>query len=357
MGKIHTILAFTFGFAFATIFYSVVNFQQSLPLDELNNLDFLTIRNDVNPKSPAVNSENYYGEEHLNTHSVDASGTNHNKKDANESEGAVEKNEMRVLDADASICSILNSQTPMKIWSKNIDKIFPASRHAQDKPDEFVWHDFTAMLLNYMTPQRLSMSVKNLPNGYWDQVGNVMDIAWKRYQYLQNNDGRVDKKDKSAPRKVSILVMGGSVTMGVQCAENPVQQTSRFARRNCAWPTRLQHFFDALFPDIVELNMITLGGTNTESAITIWDYSLYPDTVPHPDIIVHAYSTNDMHVLSELDAKKRGVVSVFIVFEIDGIEKSDEIVFLINIHWHCYAFKRLSDSRGYDFGSESKLHS
>lgn len=120
------------------------------------------------------------------------------------------------------------------------------------------------------------------------------------------------------------IVQGGSVTMGVFCNQNPVMVTSRFARRNCAWPTRLEMFLNSVARnalgvegDIVSVQMITLGGTNTESAIKIWDYDLFPADMPFPDIVFHGYATNDMHVLSVQEAEKRGITLEDMILEVN----------------------------------------
>mmetsp|Transcript_2891 Transcript_2891/g.5423 ORF Transcript_2891/g.5423 Transcript_2891/m.5423 type:complete len:523 (+) Transcript_2891:639-2207(+) len=144
---------------------------------------------------------------------------------------------------------------------------------------------------------------------YWMLSGGDINMCNNKKTQQQVHHGA-----DPPPRKLHILVMGGSVTMGVQCHNNPVQETSRFSRRNCAWPTRLEQFLNSLFylsngegqEDMVQVDVITLGGTNTESAIKIWEYSLFPEDMPHPDIVIHGYATNDMHVLSEREAMEKG---------------------------------------------------
>ena len=115
--------------------------------------------------------------------------------------------------------------------------------------------------------------------------------------------------------------MGGSVTMGVQCLHNPVQDTSRFARRDCAWPSRINQFlnmFLGYYPnDIFQIHVLTLGGTNTDTATTIWDYTLMPRDMPYPDIVIHGYATNDMHVLSSIEAQKRGITLEDMILDVN----------------------------------------
>ena len=217
---------------------------------------------------------------------------------------------------DTDICSNMSQRSAASIWKENLNKIFHASRHRLDKEDEFIWHDFTARLLYYMSPQRLITSIKTIPIEQMEKVGYILDISYARYKYLQDNN--VNQKSQSpTARKLNILVLGGSVTMGVNCHKNPVQETSRFARRDCAWPSRLQSFFDLIFPGVVDVTQVTLGGTNTESGITIWDYFLLPQGTPYPDIVIHGYATNDMHVLSENEAMARNLTLEDMILKIN----------------------------------------
>jgi hypothetical protein len=244
-----------------------------------------------------------------------------------------------------SVCSIFNTRTvlgndsAMSTWKNHLGSILNASRHPADKEEEFVWHDFTVELLDLMTnSHRLLRGVKHLPVQYWDRVGDILTLAVKRYRHLEqvneqvnadhetkanggggftggsNDDDALDKVE--VPRKINILIMGGSVTMGVLCSQNPVEETSRFARRDCAWPNRLSQFLNALLPhNLINVNVVTLGGTNTASASTIWDYSLYNG--PVPDIIIHGYSTNDMHVLTVQDALLKNITLADEIFNVN----------------------------------------
>ena len=98
--------------------------------------------------------------------------------------------------------------------------------------------------------------------------------------------------------------------MGVVCHINPVTtQTGKYSRRNCAWPGRVATFFSQLFLgyELIDFHTLALGGTNTESGITMWDYSLLPGDVPYPDIVINAYATNDMHYNSVQDAIAKNI--------------------------------------------------
>ncbi|KAL3822186.1 hypothetical protein ACHAXA_008202 [Cyclostephanos tholiformis] len=104
--------------------------------------------------------------------------------------------------------------------------------------------------------------------------------------------------------------MGGSVTMGVVCHINPVTTaTGKYTRRACAWPGRISEFISKLSGgyELVQFHTLALGGTNTESGSVMWDYSLLPDDMPYPDVVINAYATNDMHYNSVQDAIARNV--------------------------------------------------
>ena len=175
-----------------------------------------------------------------------------------------------------------------------------------------------------------------MSNDKWEQIGDIVELAFHRWKYLEQQQNSKDDNKQSPNsnhnknydinniprRKVNFLVMGGSVTMGVQCLHNPVvQDTSRFARRDCAWPSRINQFlnmFLGYYPnDIFQIHVLTLGGTNTDTATTIWDYTLMPRDMPYPDIVIHGYATNDMHVLSSIEAQKRGITLEDMILDVN----------------------------------------
>jgi hypothetical protein len=304
MSLLSKLLFFTLGFAFSSLLYS---YWYILFHSNDNSTAFTDLKKEEKGND-GVSSNNSL---HPRPHPADGSPSSSFSSNASSilSDSLFRKEDK---------CSILNlhSLSPSYIWNRNLDQVFLASRHLQDFKEEYKWHDFTARLLYIINTQRMQNGIKTLPKRYWDQIGYVLEIVWKRYQYVQQQSKLQQKKIQRGdpPRKLHILVMGGSVTMGVQCHNNPVEETSRFSRRNCAWPTRLEQFLNSLvssqgevLEDVVQVDVITLGGTNTESAIKIWEYSLFPENMPHPDIIIHGYATNDMHVLSEREAMEKGI--------------------------------------------------
>ena len=233
------------------------------------------------------------------------------------------------------LCSVLPEPTPttLSLWSNHQANIFNSTQHAADT--DYTFHDFTALLLHFMTPDRLQRSVKTLPLD-WTPVERSLAVVQRRLDAIRakadeyrskNGLGAADpipdgawrsiNDDKTLPRRLNVLVMGGSVTMGVVCHINPVTaQTGKYSRRNCAWPGRMARFINGLLGhELVEFHTLALGGTNTESGVTMWDYALLPD-VPYPDVVINAYATNDMHYNSVQDALARNKTLGQSVFEL-----------------------------------------
>jgi hypothetical protein len=108
--------------------------------------------------------------------------------------------------------------------------------------------------------------------------------------------------------------LGGSVTQGVQGDGNPLIPFGGWnhRRESIHWPIRLSWFILHSLGvygagELTQIVTLAHGGANTETGIAIWDYSMYPDHMGVPDVVINAYSTNDMHVLSEQEAERLGI--------------------------------------------------
>ena len=247
----------------------------------------------------------------------------------------------------SDFCSAISTSSPsfpssksksipssITLWSQHLNSIFTSSRHGDDF--DYTWHDFTLKLLQIMTPQRLLYGAgKSIPKNdmQWTNVGHVLNIGFQRWKYVQDQleiSQETNNNHIRVPRKVNILVMGGSVTMGVQCRENPIKDISP-VRRDCAWPSRLHQFLNTILlngkksgkhnklldTDIIRVDVLTLGGTNTETGTTIFDYTLMPHGIPYPDIVINGYSTNDMHVTSAIEAQKRNITLEEMILQVN----------------------------------------
>ena len=204
------------------------------------------------------------------------------------------------------ICQQFSYPTPsaFSLWNLKINSILEATRLMPNDPD-FNFHDFTTEVMQIITP-RLPRSVKSIPYE-WGSVERAMSVAWERYQYLQLSQEKRDSVD-SPPRPLKILVMGGSVLVGRNCrkllSELRLGEKMGLPNRDCTWSNRLDSFLNSYFGDgIAEVTKVAMGGTNTETGNVIWRYDLIPEYARNPDIVLNAYSTNDMHVLTILEAQ------------------------------------------------------
>lgn len=209
----------------------------------------------------------------------------------------------------------------MELWSSQLGFIHNASRLPNDK--NYAFSDFTAELL-HLVSNRLPRSVKTIPH-HWDSVQQILKVGYERWKYLNdisNLEQLPNEEKDNAPRKVKILIMGGSVLYGVRCNdvmyELRVNKDMYLRDRQCNWANRLGCFLNQMFGpvhqrhpvedshiwDLVQVTNVAMGGTNTQTGHTILEYDMLPTDARYPDIIINAYSTNDMHALTMTDAAK-----------------------------------------------------
>ncbi len=200
--------------------------------------------------------------------------------------------------------------TAMDLWNQHILKIFSMSRIPQDV--NYDAHDFTAELLQIISP-RLPRSAKTVPFD-WRPIENALTVAWERYKYLQLPEAeRETIPVHERPRPLKVLVMGGSVTVGRNCGAVKKEMNFQWLLplRECNWSSRLGHFLNNLIlgedekrvENLVEITKVAMGGTNTATGSVIWQYDLVPEEARNPDIVINSYSTNDMHILTILEAQ------------------------------------------------------
>lgn len=212
--------------------------------------------------------------------------------------------------SSSSICAWAAAQSPIHLWMQHLPEILAASRLASID-EQYALESVTASVLRVVT-ERLPRSVKALP-----VTGNMSRIMAKleaRYRYLLNHPTSggaafADDDDEAPPPPVTITVLGGSVTMGVNC-HTGISQLSDW---RCAWPARLEQFIDALVQRtllasgadknnvglLVAVRTMAVGGTNTATGQELIEYDLLDEV---PDILINAYSTNDMHILTLKEA-------------------------------------------------------
>lgn len=202
----------------------------------------------------------------------------------------------------------------LNLWNSHLTKIHAASQHERDL--RYAFSDFTAELLQLVS-DRLPYSIKSLPRGeQWHQVERILRLVHDRYRYLQLPPEQ--RSQQKEPRKVRIAVMGGSLLVGVNCRKvvKELGLQMQLPNRLCTWAHRLEAFLNSMIlssspleyehtgnDQIFEVDKISLGGTNTGMGAVVYKYGLIPH--PKPDIVINAYATNDMHVLTVLEAKSQ----------------------------------------------------
>lgn len=205
-----------------------------------------------------------------------------------------------------SICQKLSYPTPsaLAVWKQHIPQILKSSQ-LLPYDGNFQFHDFTAQLLQIITP-RLPRSVKTISQES-KSIEKAMTVAWERFQYMKLSNEERAKIKNPPPRPLKILVMGGSLLVGVNCRRivKEVNFQGLMPNRGCTWANRLDRFLNQFFnnTEIVNVTKVAMGGTNTATGSVIFQYDLVPEHARDPDIVINAYSTNDMHILTILDAQ------------------------------------------------------
>ncbi|GAX24003.1 hypothetical protein FisN_26Lh068 [Fistulifera solaris] len=187
-----------------------------------------------------------------------------------------------------STCStLLQHSSALALWTQHISQIVSASRLPPDR--DFVLRNKVTELLRLVTP-RLPLSQ------------STMTRQWSTLERLQHKLERGEE--------ISIVVLGGSVTMGVNCF------TVKTQMRNCAWPYRLEQFLQQMGLKTVKVYNFAIAGSNTATGTALLsflsDYYILPQP---PDIIINAYATNDMHVQSILQAQSSNRTLHELVFD------------------------------------------
>ena len=227
--------------------------------------------------------------------------------------------------------------SPMSLWRNSIATILEASILPLDGKQKLF--DMTAEALQIMTPL-LPYSVQTLPRMQGEnarrQLDDLAQKAWLRYDYLTRHQlfgsdedehqashdstntttSTGSRKEKpSPPPPLIIVVMGGSVTQGINCVSGVGSNVSP-----CAWPARIENILNSLVigkdkahalsrqqrrvkptnidEDIsfVKVYSFSQGGVNTDIATNLWKHDMLPDEIQQADILIHGYSTNDVHV-------------------------------------------------------------
>ncbi|CAB9497432.1 expressed unknown protein [Seminavis robusta] len=203
--------------------------------------------------------------------------------------------------------------TPLSLWTQHLDYIHKASQLLPQDPD-YEFSDLTAQLLHLISP-RLPNSIKTVPRDL-SSVRHVLEkVLWPRWQYIIKDHTDNKLQEENIPRPVRVVVMGGSVVAGINCQQVFAKKVKhKLSQKVCAWPHRLQSFLDQIVESLLvqrdnqnrsdkesnlrlfQVHTVVMGGSNTISGNAILEFDLLPPEAKNPDIIINAYSTNDMHL-------------------------------------------------------------
>lgn len=246
---------------------------------------------------------------------IGATNPHHHMNNDKDKDDTSTSSSSSALGHQAHFCSAFHQHIPTttSIWTKHTADLLNWTRHKFDKfRNVWYFHDWQLVLSHLVSADILQNSIKTLPFHYWDKVEDVFQIGYNRYQWLKLKPK--ERKLVPEPRPLVILVLGGSVTQGVQGDGNPLIPFGGWnhRRESIHWPIRLSWFILHSLGvygagDLTKIVTLAHGGANTETGIAIWDYSMYPDHLGIPDVVINAYSTNDMHVLSEKEAERLGI--------------------------------------------------
>jgi len=206
------------------------------------------------------------------------------------------------------------------LWSDQLPRILDASKfYTPDGDTDFLLSDFTAQLLHVVSP-RLHRGVHAQPRD-WSAVRRVLDVLEARWRYLQDDNDDDNNENRTAattppPPPLRIVVFGGSVTQGGHCQElfDGLHAEPKMYPYHCRWSTQLQQLIDNLlgFPSLVKVINLSQGGTTTDFASTFMlKYGLMPKKAMDPDIVINAYSTNDM---GRFSSDRKGLLEELQVF-------------------------------------------
>mmetsp|Transcript_8044 Transcript_8044/g.16405 ORF Transcript_8044/g.16405 Transcript_8044/m.16405 type:complete len:584 (+) Transcript_8044:52-1803(+) len=210
----------------------------------------------------------------------------HEKKDGRQ------EDEARISQKDIDICSLFNTDKS-PIWSDLKKDILAASYWPMDQANNSnftQWID--GLFVEYYNVHQLRRSSFYPADAAASKV--LIEVVSDRMKYL---NGQL----RSYSPPMHILVTGGSVTFGMNCAQNPVGIPEESLNKkfiDCAWPARLENLFNrGLFQNkkVVKVTNLATGGASTDVSNVVLEYHLIPEEVKNelPHIVIWAHAPND----------------------------------------------------------------
>jgi len=198
------------------------------------------------------------------------------------------------------------------VWQSLRHRILQASYFPEEAAQLPAFRTWVEDLLEFHTTSRLRKTRTHPADP--TTVGKLLHIVQNRLDSLlaaeeaaaaaEGREGKEEDNSSGSSTLLSeplhILVMGGSVTQGINCEANPVGlPAGHWTRVNarCAWPMRLEYLFNHVFfggAAVVHITNMGAGGSSSEIGSLVMDYQLFPHhSLPIPHIIISSYAAND----------------------------------------------------------------
>ena len=177
------------------------------------------------------------------------------------------------------------------VWNNLHDKLLEASYqqhpklHTLNETQLGGYKNWVDELYKFYTPSRLRRSVMN--PAPVEQMLHLMKVVSEIRSHNANIRGNGER------RKMRVLVIGGSVSAGVNCTwpENlNIVRPSHWKTqvKDCAWAARLEKLLDVVLfdgEDVVRVENMSVGGITSEIGSLVLQYQLYPDPTKVPDVM------------------------------------------------------------------------
>jgi hypothetical protein len=177
------------------------------------------------------------------------------------------------------------------VWHSIEKLILKASYFPESVASEPGFQNWVNNLFEFHNETRLRKTRINTANS--NTVRKILEIIERRLKHLQENDDvEADGDDTMDAEPLRIVVLGGSITAGVNCDANPLGLN---LKQDCTWPSRLEYMFnEGLFGGrkVVKITNMANGGSSTEIGALVMEYQLFPNKlIPH--IIIGTFAPND----------------------------------------------------------------
>jgi len=196
------------------------------------------------------------------------------------------------------------SLSPSHVWHNLEHQILNASYYSlktfetlnATMRDEYT--NWVNQLYSFYTPDRMRRTIMNPAPP--KELKYLLKLASeiKHHNRIEN--------DPQKRRKLRVLVLGGSVTVGMNCVwpDGLGMWKSYWTKptEGCAWTFHLENLLNRVLfgeeegnsvTNVVQVNNMAAGGQNSESGTMALEYRLFPHPDQVPDVIIYAYSAND----------------------------------------------------------------